>query len=231
MSATLERATPVEAGNRARRRRLWLWALLAAFLVGSYLFWRIVPQTTEEHREIREHFKYGSIGADNTDAAFRTESGKRCPKCSPNTCPAAEKPRRVRRVRHDHRTGCRAADRVLEAPGVGAGVGRLELRHLSHRQRARDTRKRPQVVLGMPSNTVDLQAYFRFLFACAGDGKFTVENVMAHIKARGGLDWYERLAYPRDQAVPRAGARAEGEGGLLGPSRIPRVRTGPRGHV
>jgi Cytochrome C oxidase, cbb3-type, subunit III len=54
-----------------------------------------------------------------------------------------------------------------------------------------------QIVLGMPSNTVDLQAYFEFLFACAGDGGFTVDAVMERIRSKGGLDWYERLLYPR----------------------------------
>jgi mono/diheme cytochrome c family protein len=54
-----------------------------------------------------------------------------------------------------------------------------------------------RVVLGMPSNTVDLQAYFRFLFACALDERFTVDAVMERIRAQGGLDAYERFAYPR----------------------------------
>src|SRR5262249_4599427 len=54
-----------------------------------------------------------------------------------------------------------------------------------------------QIVLGMPANTVDLQAYFQFLFACARDGRFTVDAVMERIRAKGPLDWYERLLYPR----------------------------------
>src|SRR5205809_1075422 len=67
MAIALERDTPVEA---YRRRRFWRWVLALLTLLavlGSYAFWRIAPEAPERHADIHEHFKYGSIGSDNTD--------------------------------------------------------------------------------------------------------------------------------------------------------------------
>lgn len=40
------------------------------------------------------------------------------------------------------------------------------------------------VVLGMPANTMDLEAYFVFLFRCAEDSRFTTDAIMAAIDAQ-----------------------------------------------
>jgi hypothetical protein len=198
MAVTTALETPVEVETRARRRKLWLWVLLAAFVIGSYLFWRIVPQPTEEHRDIASHFKYGSIGSDNTERGVPYRIWQVLPEMFPEHLPGGGKAG----------TGYDAFGMISE-PNTERPIGfskrrvlGLELVGLNcaicHTGSVRATPESArQVVLGMPSNTVDLQAYFRFLFACAGDGRFTVENVMTHIKARGDLDWYERLAYPR----------------------------------
>jgi hypothetical protein len=188
----------VQAETRARRRKLWLWVLLAVFLVGTYLFWRIVPEPAEEHPDIREHFKYGSIGSDNTERGIPYRLFQVLPAMFPEHLPGGGKAG----------TGYDAFGLILE-PGADRPIGFSKRRVLGlelvgvncafcHTGSVRASpESAPQVVLGMPSNTVDLQAFFRFLFACAGDGRFTVENVMAQIKSRGELDWYERLVYPR----------------------------------
>jgi len=46
--------------------------------------------------------------------------------------------------------------------------------------------ERPTVVLGMPANTVDLQAFERFLFQCATDERFTPERILSEIEKIGG---------------------------------------------
>ena len=66
-----------------------------------------------------------------------------------------------------------------------------------------DYRKRA-VVLGMPANTVDLQGYFEFLFACASDPRFTADNVLAHIDRHTQLGPLERYFYRRAVAELRS---------------------------
>ncbi|MEW4570695.1 cytochrome c [Tautonia sp. JC769] len=56
------------------------------------------------------------------------------------------------------------------------------------------------IVLGMPANTVNLTAYFEFLFDCARDPRFTVNYLMAQIEADGSLGPVKSLFYR--QAIP-----------------------------
>jgi hypothetical protein len=58
-----------------------------------------------------------------------------------------------------------------------------------------------QVVPAMPAHQLDLLSYFKFIFDCAGDGRFTTENLMAQIDARTKLGPVERLIYKI--AIPR----------------------------
>jgi hypothetical protein len=46
--------------------------------------------------------------------------------------------------------------------------------------------KPPHIYPGMPSNTVNLEAFQRFIFACAEDPRFTAEYLLPEIKALGG---------------------------------------------
>jgi Cytochrome c len=190
--------TPVEAERRVRRRRMWLALLLGVFLVGTYLFWRIVSEPAEQHAGIEEHFKYGSIGADNTARGIPIRLWRVLPEMFPEHLPGGG----------NAGTGYDAFGMVVE-PGRDCPIGFSKRRVLGlelvgmncavcHTGTVRATpESQRQVVLGMPSNTVDLQAYFQFLFRCAGDSRFTVDAVMDRIRAQGDLDWYERMAYPR----------------------------------
>lgn len=56
------------------------------------------------------------------------------------------------------------------------------------------------IILGMPANSVELIRYFKFLFACAADGRFTTDNIMAHIDAKTKLGPIDRFFYR--QAIP-----------------------------
>jgi mono/diheme cytochrome c family protein len=198
MTATTAPETPVQAETRARRRKLWFWALLAVFLVGTYLFWRIVPEPAEEYSDIREHYKYGSTGGDNSERGVPYRLWKVLPEMFPEHLPGGGRAG----------TGYDAFGMIVE-PGTDRPIGFSKRRVLGldlvgmncaicHTGSVRATpESQRQIVLGMPSNTVDLQAYFRFLFACALDERFTEDAVMGRIRAQGDLDPYERLAYPR----------------------------------
>src|SRR5262249_10872027 len=58
-----------------------------------------------------------------------------------------------------------------------------------------DPKAERRLVLGMPANTMDLQSYFRFLFDCAADGRFTENELMPRIEAEADLDPVEKITY------------------------------------
>ena len=59
---------------------------------------------------------------------------------------------------------------------------------------ARPTAK-PEVILGGPAHTLDLQAFQAFLYDCAADPRFTPDNVMAAIAKVHQFSWTESLVY------------------------------------
>jgi mono/diheme cytochrome c family protein len=190
--------TPVEVEARAGRRRRRLFVLLVLFLAGTYLFWRVVPQPAETFADIEAHYKYGSTGGDNSERGVPYRLWKVLPELFPEHLPGGGKAG----------TGYDAFGMLIE-PGSNRPIGFSKRRVLGlelvgmncaicHAGAVRATPESArQIVLGMPSNTVDLQAYFRFLFACALDERFSVDAVMERINAQGDLDAYERVAYPR----------------------------------
>jgi hypothetical protein len=61
-----------------------------------------------------------------------------------------------------------------------------------------------RIVVGMPANQMDLQAYARFLTACANDPRFNYSTLIEAIQKEGAkLGWFKRLLY-RWFVVPRA---------------------------
>ena len=198
MSGLVAPDTPVEVEARARRRRLALGAALALFAAGTYAYWRVVPQPAERYADIEGHYKYGSTGGDNTERGVPFRLWQVLPAMFPEHLPGGGK----------GGAGYDAFGFLVE-PGADRPIGFSKRRVLGidlvgmncavcHAGSVRATpESRRQVVLGMPSNTVDLQAYFRFLFACAADDRFTVEAVVARVLGQGGLDAYERAVYPR----------------------------------
>src|SRR4029077_4228751 len=62
---------------------------------------------------------------------------------------------------------------------------------------------------GMPANTMNLQAYYRFLFACVRDGRFTADNILTAIENRTKLNMVQRYFYRSAVAQVREGVIAQ----------------------
>ena len=192
MTATAAPETPTEVERARAARRRWLIVLFVLFLIGTYLFWRIVPQPAETYADIQEHYKYGSTGGDNSERGVPYRLWKVLPEMFPEHLPGGGKDRGPGYdcVRHDrgtrHRIGPSGSRKL---PRAGSGSGRVSnsaaICHVGSMRATPESQR--QIVLGMPSNTVDLQAYFRFLFACALDERFTEDAVMARIKRAGAV--------------------------------------------
>ena len=58
------RETEVERHERKRNEKVFLVILILLAAVGSYFFWKYVPDAPVDYADINDHFKYGSIGSE-----------------------------------------------------------------------------------------------------------------------------------------------------------------------
>jgi len=186
-----EPLTPVE--EYGRRMSAWTIAVIVvlSYVGGLALFRRFNPDAPTVYRDIREHFKYGSIGSEPANG-IPYWIWKVLPEMFPEKLPppgngyasfgfvfepGAELPIGLAR-------------RKVVIPRVGMNCA------ICHTGTVRDTPGSPaRIYLGMPANTFDLQAYLQFLIDCASDGRFTADNVVREIEARTTLDPLQRTVY------------------------------------
>ena len=189
--------TPVEEYRR-RQRRIRLVVVLFILLVVAWIAITFIARFTTEQTAVydglEEHFKYGSIGADNLQRGIPYWIWAVLPEMFPEYLPNSDQ------------EGYAAIGMVQE-PGKSLPIGFTTRRvsgidlvglncavcHTSTIRSSAD--EEPQIVLGMPANTVDLEAYFRFLSAAVMDGRFTADNVLAHIEAKTDLNFIDRFLY------------------------------------
>ena len=154
----------------------------------------------EIHEDILEHFKYGSIGAEER-AGIPYSIWRVLPRMFPQHLP--EKPGDgyerfgfIFEPGKQHPIGTSLRQRQVEFLGLNCAV--------CHTGTVRDTQGGPrQIILGMPAHQIDLQSYQRFLFKTIADPQFTPENVWAAIRADNpGVSWLEGLIY-RWFVIPR----------------------------
>lgn len=165
-------------------------AAVLAFPLALSIFDRNRPET---HADIIEHFKYGSIGAEER-AGIPLFVWEALPAVFPEHLPKRDgngyerfgfvfEPGKTRPI------GTSLRERQVPLVGLNCAV--------CHTGTVRDAPGgAPRIVLGMPAHQFDLQAYQRFLFACIRDEKFTPENVWAAIaRQHSELTWFDALTY------------------------------------
>jgi hypothetical protein len=187
--------TPVEEERCRLKVRRWGIALFVLALIGSYFFWRIVPEVPVAYVDSRENFKYGSFGSEPQNGVPYWIW-----KVLPTTFPE-----HLPKTYNDARdyTACG----FLQEDGRDTPIGFSQRRvygitlvglncAVCHTGSVRTASQgEPQFILGMPANTMDLQSYFQFLFDCAADGRFTENELLPRIEAITELDPVERLTY------------------------------------
>jgi mono/diheme cytochrome c family protein len=196
--------TPVEAALRRRAIRIWVMVVVVAAILAILAILaaqRYAPNRPAVYEDVTEHFKYGSIGAD-VENGLPLRILQALPRMFPDYLPQGG-PR-------DYR-----AFGFLQEPGrpmpIGFSVRRryIDLVGLNcavcHVGEVRaSAQDKPRVILGMPANIVDLQAFFEFLMACAADNRFTADRIIAEIEKDGDLYLPDRLLYRL--AVPQVQA-------------------------
>jgi len=201
MPTSKDPLTPVESALRRRAVRNWM---IAAGVIGLLVVLGIVgakryaPNRPVVYQDIIEHFKYGSIGSD-IENGLPLRILQVLPRMFPDYLPAGG-PRNYTAfgfLQEDGRQlpiGFSVRRSYIDLAGLNCAVC-----HVGEvRASAND---KPQMVLGMPANTVDLQAFFEFLFACAADNRFTADHIIAEMEKDGHLFFVDRLVYR--MAVPQ----------------------------
>jgi mono/diheme cytochrome c family protein len=147
----------------------------------------------ETHADILEHFKYGSIGAEDR-AGIPYWIWVVLPAVFPQHLPDRPgdgyarfglifEPGHTRPIGTSHR------ERQVPMTGLNCAV--------CHTGTLRDSPGAPpRIILGMPAHQFDLQGYLRFTFACVKDPRFTPDNILSAIqRVNKDLSWFSGLIY------------------------------------
>jgi hypothetical protein len=184
-----EPLTPIE---QEQRRMTWMLVSILVILVyalGLFLFRRFNPDFPVVYSNIQEHFKYGSIGSEPANG-IPYWIWRVLPDMFPEKLPGKGYASLgfVYEPGHDTPIGFARRRVIVDRAGLNCAV--------CHTGTVRETPDSPRrIYLGMPANTFDLQAYFRFLTACVSDGRFTAENVIREIRKHKSLDPLEQFVY------------------------------------
>ena len=201
-------AVEQERRRRGRRKGLIFLVLLLVVVVAGFWWYRRNVDNPIDYTDIGEQFKYGSIGSDNMQRGLPLAVVAVLPRAFAEHLPAGG-PR-------DYR-----AFGLLQEEGAPLPIGFSRRQNvitlaglncaICHTSTVRATPEAEAVVhLGMPANTVNLEAFFQFLFDAAADQRFTPEVLMPLIEAEMDLNPVERWVL-RKRAIPamRAGLLAQ----------------------
>ena len=177
-------------------RRLLVAALVLVAIVAA---WAIVSVRTDRpvtYDAVEEHFKYGSIGSEPGVSLLSPVGGVLPPywvfKALPSIC-SDKLPR-----------GYATFGFIVE-PGHDLPIGVARRRRLGidqvglncaacHAGTVRDAPgAQPRIVLGMPSQQLDLQAFVQFVLDCTLDNRLTADAVRGRLPRQDGPFLFERL--------------------------------------
>jgi RoxA-like, cytochrome c-like/Cytochrome C oxidase, cbb3-type, subunit III len=165
------------------------WLVFGVVLVaGVYLVIRFNRDRPVDYADAEEHFKYGSTGGERT-AGIPVALWNILPDIFQKYLPG----RGFQSLGFIYETN-RAFPIGVSERNV-QGVNRVFLNcAVCHVGTVRDTPGSPRrIIVGMPANNMDLQAFERFLFACSRDEDFNGSRLVDEIAKRKGDDWLNRL--------------------------------------
>ena len=197
-----EPLTPVDREQKKRTlKRNIVIAILFLALV-AFLSYRYSPNRPMTYSYIVDHFKYGSIGSD-VENGFPLRLLKVLPRMFPEYLPEGA-PRDytafgfIMEPGKEMPIGFSTRRRFVDLVGLNCAV--------CHTGSIRESEQaQPVIYPGMPANTVNLQAFFNFLFTCAGDNRFTSDNILTEMEKDGGLFFLDRLLYSNAIPLVQAG--------------------------
>jgi hypothetical protein len=179
-------------------RRFLFFGGTILLLFGLYLAARFTRDEPVLYADIEEHFKYGSTGGER-DAGIPLAIWRVLPKLFRDHLPGE---------------GLASLGLIFEPDReLPIGVSRRNVQGLDrvflncaicHAGTVRNTPEDSgRVYLGMPSNTVDLEGFERFLFNCATDERFTPDNLLAEMERQGVQEDLTNRTILRFIGIPR----------------------------
>jgi hypothetical protein len=175
------------------RNKAWRWRVpllvVATILVVITLYFaaRFTRDAPVVYSDPEEHFKYGSLGGER-ESGIPYWIWKVLPKMFPEYLPGK-----------NYEPGTEYASMGFlyeKGKDLPIGVSRRNTQGIDrvfvncaacHAGSVREAPGKPRFIYtGMPSNTVNLEAFQRFIFACASDPRFTADRLLPEIKAIGG---------------------------------------------
>jgi mono/diheme cytochrome c family protein len=175
---------------------------LAAVTLGVIVaVWAVVSIRTDRpvtYESIEEHFKYGSIGSEPGGSLFAPVGGVLPPywvfRSLPSIC-SDMLPKGystfgfITEAGRDLPIGVSRRRRLgIDQVGLNCAV--------CHTSTVRETpTSPPQIVLGMPANRLDLQAFVKFVLDCSLDSRLTTEAIRGRLPEKGGPSLFERALF------------------------------------
>jgi hypothetical protein len=180
------------------RRSLTFLGLATVALVVLVGTWAVVSITTDRpvtYESIEDHFKYGSIGSEPGGSLLAPVGGVLPPywvfKSLPSIC-------------SDKLPKGYSTFGFITEPGRDLPIGVSRRRRLGidqvglncalcHTGTVRETpASPPRIVLGMPANRLDLQAFVQFVLECSLDNRLTPAAIKGRLPKHGGPSLFER---------------------------------------
>lgn len=185
------RDRPIESSQRGKKIAIAIIALLVALVL-----WLVWPFVTNRgpvyYSDIDEHFRYGSIGGEDTDG-IPYWLWKALPVVFADKLPGEDFTALgfIQEPDHELPIGFAKSTRTI---GLDVVTQNCATCHVGTLRERPDTPR--SVISTMPANTVNLQAYIQFLTTVAVDERFTASHIMPTIAAMGAnLNPLEKLVY------------------------------------
>jgi mono/diheme cytochrome c family protein len=165
-----------------------LFLILIVIFFVMYLLHYFLVDRAVAYTDIREHYKYGSIGSETGGTVFTPVGGVLPPYLIFKTLPA---------ICPEKLPGGYASLGLIFEPGHELPIGISRRRRLGldevgvncaacHTGTVRTSAVAPeQIVLGMPAHQLNLEAFFQFVQACSLDDRLTAGNVVAKAEQSG----------------------------------------------
>ncbi len=179
-------------------RKLVIGILVVAIPIGAVAWYYLLRQVPVRFTSDEEHFKYGSVGV---------EAASGIPYWIWSVLPevfADKLPPGYKGYADFGLISEKGREGPVGLPVMTVGFKRLGINcGLCHTAAIRKTAgEEPMIVPGAPTSTLDLQAYLRFLFACAADPRFDADTLIPAIERVYDLSFIEGLLY-RHLIIPQ----------------------------
>jgi hypothetical protein len=174
-------------------------AAVVVVLIVGVVIWLVSSVTTDRpvtYEEIAAHFKYGSIGSEPGVSLLQPIGGVLPPYWIFRELPS---------ICADKLPGGYASLGFIVEPGHDLPIGISRRRRLGidqvglncaicHTSTVRESpTAQPRIVLGMPAQQLDLQAFVQFVLDCTLDNRLTADNIRGRLPESGGPSFFERL--------------------------------------